>query len=154
MPSFRPAGPADLDAVLPLVQAYYAEDGYPFVPERARHALAGILGEPAFGRVWLLEDDDGAAAGYVVLTLGYSLEYHGRDAFIDELYIAPRLRRHGLAREAMALADRACRELGVQALHLEVEHDKPATEAWYRRLGFQDHNRRLLTRWLAEATDR
>lgn len=38
MPSFRPAGPADRDAVLPLVQAYYAEERYPSVsgaPARA-----------------------------------------------------------------------------------------------------------------------
>jgi GNAT superfamily N-acetyltransferase len=27
------------------------------------------------------------AVGYIVLTFGYSLEYLGRDAFIDEFYL-------------------------------------------------------------------
>ncbi|HXH06498.1 MAG TPA: GNAT family N-acetyltransferase [Vicinamibacterales bacterium] len=148
MPSFRPAGPADLDALLPLVEAYYAEERYPFVREAARGALAGLLAEPAYGRVWVLEADDGGMVGYVVVTLGYSLEFHGRDAFIDELYILPALRGRGLGRDAVALAEHACRELGVRALHLEAERRKPRLHAWYRRLGFEDHDRRLMTKRL------
>jgi len=35
------------------------------------------------GRVWLIQYQ-GQVIGYVILTLGYSLEYGGRDAFIDE----------------------------------------------------------------------
>ncbi len=52
----------------------------------ARGALEVLVGDETLGRVWVI-CAAGAAIGYVVLTLGYSLEYGGRDACIDELYV-------------------------------------------------------------------
>ncbi|MEZ5287424.1 MAG: GNAT family N-acetyltransferase [Vicinamibacterales bacterium] len=144
---FRPAGPADLDRLLALQTAYYAEDGYPHRPAAAAEAWALVLGTPALGRVWLATAGDEAAA-YVVLALGFSLEYLGRDAFVDELYVAPPWRGQGLGRAALAVVEEACRELGVRALHLEVERDKPAATALYRQSGFRAHDRVLMTRLL------
>ena len=37
---------------------------------------------------------------------------------------------------------------GVSALHLEVERQNEAAQGFYRRLGFKDHDRYLMTRWL------
>ena len=45
-----------------------------------------FLSVPAFGKAWLLCAGS-KPVGYVVLTLGFSFEFHGHDAFIDELYI-------------------------------------------------------------------
>ena len=41
------------------------------------------------------------AVGYLVLTLGYSLEYGGRDAFIDEVYIRSSYRGRGIGTAAL-----------------------------------------------------
>ena len=89
--------------------------------------------------------------GYVVLTLGYSLEYHGMDAFVDELYVAPNERGHGLGKRALALVETGCRKLGVRALHLEVEQNKLAAQELYRKWGFSDHRRYLMTKVLTTA---
>src|SRR4029077_2053673 len=85
-PSFRLASESDTDLLLQMMREYYVFDGHAFDPDRARVALLAFLREPSFGRAWLFFDDS-TPIGYIVLTLGYSLEYLGRDAFIDEFYL-------------------------------------------------------------------
>jgi ribosomal protein S18 acetylase RimI-like enzyme len=143
----RPATPADLERLRDLMAANYAESGYPFDPAAARDCFAAMLRDPALGRVWLVEAG-GEVAGYAVLAFGYSLEYRGRDAFVDDLYVAPAQRGRGLGRAALEAVEAAARELGVRALHLEVERGNSAAQALYRRRGFRDNDRRLLTKRL------
>lgn len=145
--TLRTAQQGDLDALLGLQRTYYLEDGYAFVESEAREAWATLLSDSELGCVWMIENDSGAV-GYLVVTLGYSLEYRGRDAFVDELFVLSRQRRRGLGTTALAVAEETCRELGVRALHLEVERDKLAEQATYRRWGFADHRRYLMTKLL------
>jgi GNAT superfamily N-acetyltransferase len=142
------AGAQAAPAILEMMERFYAEERYPFDLEKARGALESFLAEPALGRAWLFEDG-GAHVGYFVLTLGFSLEYGGRDAFVDELFVAPSHRGRGLGRRALEVIDEACRDLGVRALHLEVEKDNVPAAELYRKNGFEDHDRRLMTKRLA-----
>jgi ribosomal protein S18 acetylase RimI-like enzyme len=87
-------------------------------------------------------------AGYVVLTLGFSFEFRGHDAFIDELYIEPAYRRRGYGREAVRFLEEQARKMGANALHLEVDYGNDPAMELYRRSGYQDHNRFLMTKWL------
>lgn len=148
-PTFRLAGEADLETLLGFMRQFYAIDAYPFDEQAARRALSEFLAEPLFGRVWLIEVD-AVPVGYVVLTLGYSLEFHGRDAFIDELFVAPAYRHRGIGKRAMQFVETACRALGVHALHLEVERHNTAAQQLYRQSGFEDHDRFLFSKWLGE----
>ena len=80
--------------------------------------------------------------------LGFSFEFHGHDAFIDELYIEAAFRRRGYGRQAVAFVEKRAHEMGVNAIHLEVDRgNDPACEL-YRRAGYQDHDRFLMTKWL------
>ncbi len=143
------ATPHSAEALLDLLEQFYIEARYPFDREKARTALEPFLADPALGRAWLFRDG-GAPVGYFVLTLGWSLEYGGRDAFVDELFVSPSHRGRGLGRRALEVIDEACRELGVRALHLEVEKDNVAAVELYRQRGFEDHDRRLMTRRFTE----
>ena len=119
----------------------------PFDEAAARAAFRQFLTLPSFGRVWLLCEDN-KPVGYVALTLGFSFEFHGHDAFIDELYVDAARRGRGLGREAVAFVEKKAREMGVNAIHLEVDRgNEPALEL-YRRAGFEDHDRFLMTKWL------
>ena len=118
-----------------------------FDQQAARQALQLLLAEPELGRTWLIIDN-GAAVGYVVLTLSFSFEYRGRDAFIDELYIEPTHRRRGLGRAAMEFAEKRAKELEVNALHLEVDRGNDPAVELYKRMGYADHDRYLMTKWL------
>ena len=132
------------------MRRYYAEDGYSFDETGARRALRELIEKETLGRVWVAEDA-GDVIGYLAVTLGFSLEYRGRDAFIDELYIAADHRGRGLGREALEIAQRYCRDQGARALHLEVERHRTAARELYRRIGFEDHDRGLMTLWLDHA---
>ena len=145
---FRTAVPSDVGQVLEFMRALNEEDGAtPFQADRAEAALRSLLGEPDRGRVWVIERA-GSPAGYLVVTWGYSLEFHGRDAFIDELYVAPAHRGVGLGRQAVELAEAACRAYGVGALHLEVETGNERAHALYRQSGFAERGLRLMTKRL------
>jgi ribosomal protein S18 acetylase RimI-like enzyme len=101
--------------------------------------------DPSLGRIWLIYSDE-TAIGYVVLTFGFSLEYHGRDAFIDELFLLEAYRGQGIGSKIMQFALDACPALGIHALHLEVEPDNQAGLRLYRKHGFEKHDRHLMTR--------
>ena len=145
----RLAGPGDVARLVELMVEFYAETGHPCDPARAAIAFDELVRDPLLGRVWLL-DQDGAAVGYAVLTLGYSLEYGGRDAFVDDLFVQVPYRARGLGKAAIVEAKRTCLELGVRALHLEVGRDNHVAREIYRKAGFLDHDRLLLTLPLAD----
>jgi diamine N-acetyltransferase len=143
--AIRAATLGDLDALLPLVRDFYAEDKHPFDAVAVRAALEGLVRDPAFGRAFLIEAGE-APAGYLVVTFGYSLEFRGRDAFLDELYVAPAHRGRGFGREALRVAEACCLEAGVRALHLEVRHDNEAAQSLYRSWGFGDRESYLMSK--------
>jgi diamine N-acetyltransferase len=144
---FRLAELGDVDAIVAMMRDYYGQDGYTFVEEEARAAALMLINDPSLGRLWVARDGNTVVA-YVAVALGFSFEYRGREAFVDELFIAESHRGRGLGREALEIAESYCREAGVNALHLEVErHREPALEL-YRRRGFEDYGRYLMTKWL------
>jgi ribosomal protein S18 acetylase RimI-like enzyme len=113
----------------------------------ARASFRQLLTLPAFGRTWLLCVEN-KPVGYIVLTIGFSLEFHGHDAFIDELYVDAAYRRRGFARQAVAFLEQRAREMGVNAIHLEVDRGNDPAVELYRRMEYEDHARFLMTKWL------
>lgn len=118
-----------------------------FDETKARAAFRNFLSLPAFGVVWLLCEES-ATVGYIVLTLGFSFEFHGHDAFIDELYIDTAHRRRGFGRQTLEFVEKKAREMGVNAIHLEVDRGNDSAFELYRRAGYKDHQRFLMTKWL------
>jgi ribosomal protein S18 acetylase RimI-like enzyme len=146
MPALVPAGPGDRAALEAMVRAYYAEDGLAFDMQRQGAALDAVLDGEPLALAWLVRHE-GASVGYVVLTLGFSLESGGREGFIDELYITPLVRGRGLGAQVLALVEREAGKLGLKKLYLEVGHDNPA-QRLYGRVGFVDHRRHLMSKFL------
>jgi ribosomal protein S18 acetylase RimI-like enzyme len=85
----------------------------------------------------------------MIVTFGYSIEFGGRDAFLDELFISPDARGRGLGTRALEVAAQACREAGILAVRLEVDRGNTGAQRLYRAHGFVDHDRYLMTRWLS-----
>ena len=145
MSRFRVATNADVDAIVGMMRTYYAEDDYAFSEQASRANLSTFIAHEHLGRLWVAEVD-GVVAGYMAVTLGFSFEYGGTDAFIDEIVIGEQFRRRGLGREAMDVALDYCRRAGVKALHLEVESHRTSALRLYEQAGFEHHNRHLMTK--------
>lgn len=143
--SARVAKPEDLARLVPLVRELWKHERMTWDETRTPEALARLLGDETLGRVWISEDA-GRAIGYIALCFGYSLEFFGRDAFVDELYVDPAYRNHGHGAHLLAVVEAACPELGVRALHLELDHANERARNLYLRAGFADHERFLMTR--------
>ncbi len=146
---FRPASLEDEEPLLGMMRNLAEQEpgAYYFDEPVVRQVLRKFLMTADLGQVWIFFDGK-IPVGYIVLTLGFSFEYHGRDAFIDELYVQPEYRRQGIGKRAMRFVEERARELGVNALHLEVDQgNEPAAEL-YRRTGYENHARFLMTKWL------
>jgi diamine N-acetyltransferase len=146
-PQFRIATESDVDILLDFMQSYYVFDGHGFDREKARAALIPLLHNSDFGRAWLIFDAD-LPVGYIVICLGYSLEWLGRDAFVDEFYLLEKCRNRGWGQKTMIFLEQAARELGVRALHLEVMEGNNVAARLYRKIGFQPHHSTFFSKWI------
>lgn len=130
-----------------LMVDFYAIDHYPFNREKSERNFLLLIGNPALGRLWLIADGD-QIIGYVFLAFGFSFEYGGRNAFIDELFLKPEWRNRGIGKTVLAFIEEQAMELGVQTLHLEVEPHNAAGLGLYSSRGFKDSGRHLLVKRL------
>ena len=138
--AIRPAGLDDLPDLSVLMQEYYAYDELKFNKDSALSALRNLLADEALGRAWLIDRGE-RTLGYIVLTFGYSLEFGGRDAFIDELYIREPYRGCGIGTRSLELVESAARTMGIRALHLEVDRGNQGARRFYKNRGFTDRSR-------------
>ncbi len=142
---FRRAEPAHLDTLIDFMRAYYTFDGIPFDAVKQRSALSGLIANPQHGFAWLIEYDD-AVIGYMAVCFGYSLEFGGRDAFVDEIYLLPEARGKGIGTQAMNVMLEVCRTNGIQAVHLEVSPDNESAITYYQKSGFVRSDFSLMSR--------
>ena len=119
----------------------------PFDEKQRRAIFDGFVRDNTYGKAWLILYNE-KYAGYVVLTVSFSFEYRGYDAFIDELYIAEVYRRRGIGLRAMEFVEGAAAEMGVNAIHLEVTDGNGPAIGLYRRAGYSANERFLMTKWL------
>ena len=146
--SLRPATAGDLPALLDLAVAFYAEDGFT-TPRSALAANLPVLVGSAAARV-TVADEDGEIAGFGITTTSFGLE-NGLIAELEDLYVAPRRRRRGLARAL--IEDSAAWAASIGAAHLEIViapngQDVAHLFRYYAANGFLDEGRRLLYRRL------
>lgn len=144
---FRIVEIKDIDRVLPLMREFYAAERLPFDEAIARAGLQTLVCEKALGGAWLIQCD-GEVVGYMVMAWGFSLEFYGRYAWLDEFYIHAPHRGHGIGRQALGFLDEWCRSCGVRAIRLEVGETNIHAQRLYARSGFGFHNRELMTRWI------
>nr|WKN37454.1 GNAT family N-acetyltransferase [Tunicatimonas sp. TK19036] len=144
---FLLAQPSDQEIVLNLMSDFYAIDGYPFDRNKSQKNYQALLANESLGRLWLIKNDNNVI-GYLVLAFGFSFEYGGRDAFIDELYLKEEYRGKGLGEQTIDFVNQEAKSLGIKALHLEVERHNERGNQLYRKKGFGGAERTLLTKWL------
>ena len=128
--------PDHLDRLVTLVDAFHAEADIASTDEARRAGVAPLLDGIPYGAAYLIGPPR-APIGYIVICFGWSVEFGGLDAIIDELYIRPGVRGRGIATEALNALPRALADYGLRAIHLEVDKDNARAIKLYQRAGFQ-----------------
>lgn len=143
--TFRLASEGLIPEILEMMADFNAIDNYPFDRETGLQNLKGFLRDDSLGRLWAIHRDD-LVVGYIVLTFGFSFEYKGRDAFIDEFFIKKQFRNKGIGRETMEFIEAQAVGLGVKAIHLEVEGHNEKGNRLYTKQGYKSNSRMLLSK--------
>lgn len=145
MRSVVPADPSDLDELLPLIRELHAHEGFE-APE-LRRSVARLIGDANIGRLLVCREGN-KPLGYAIVSFGYSLEFGGRDAFVDEIYVRPESRSQGVGAHLLSACEHAALSGGARVLHLEVDRGNPRAQELYVRSGYKEHTRHLMTKWL------
>lgn len=144
---FRAATEEDRPELLTLVESFYEHEAIPFNRVVTDTALKQLLAEPSLGRLWLLDTEEGIA-GYMLIALSFILEFGGRQAFIDELFIRPAFQGRGFGKLALRFIENFCRTEKIRVLRLEVTQSNSRAIRLYSGAGFVLHDRQTMTRCL------
>ncbi len=128
-------GPDHLEKLLSLVTSFHAEEGISSTDESRRAGIGPLLGGIPHGCAYLIGPPR-SPIGYIVITFGWSVEFGGLNAIIDELFIRPGVRGRGIASEALIALPRALAGAGLRAIHLEVDKTNAQAIKLYHRAGF------------------
>jgi len=137
----------DIDRLLPMVAAYHAHDGIETDDAHRRAAIAPLLEGSPHGAIWMIGPKM-APVGYIAVSFGWSIEIGGLAGFIDEFWIREKVRGRGMGSEALVGLQARLRDVGVNALHLEVNTENARTMRIYEAAGFERRRFYLMT-WQA-----
>lgn len=140
---FKPIAVQDIPLVVNMMSDFYAIDNYPIDKEVSAGLLMNFIENESLGKGWLILNND-EPVGYVILTFIFSLEYKGRIAFLDELYIKDEARSKGLGKMALDFIKQQAELLSVKLIYLEVEPHNEKAKQLYLSRGFSLHNRQLM----------
>ena len=138
---------SDIEQILVLIHDFYQHFDYPYIESEKRLTLEDLFERPTAGRIYLIQKEQ-KIVGYVFLSFYFSIEFGGRTAFIDELFVLPGDRGQGIGSKVINLIEQKCLELNLKAIHLESERTNEGATALYLKLGFVDYDRRLMTKKL------
>ena len=136
MISISRAGPADLDALAQLFDAYRQFYGQASDVPRARDWLRSRLrvGES----VVLLAKREGTTVGFVQLYPMFSSVRTAKTWILNDLYVEAGARRGGVARALLDAAAKFARDDGAAGISLETTQDNAAARALYRAAGWNE----------------
>lgn len=130
------AKPVHLNTLLPLCAAFHAEEGIESTQEQRAAGLLPLLEGTPYGAAYVIGPAR-APIGYVVICFGWSVEFGGLDAVVDELFVRPSVRGRGVATEALTSLPNALSAFGLRAIHLEVNRENETAIKLYQRAGFK-----------------
>ncbi|MBN1898898.1 MAG: GNAT family N-acetyltransferase [Spirochaetes bacterium] len=152
MEKFKTAEKKDISSIVSLMKELYQCHNLDLNTSQARQALDLLIENSNYGRIWLILQNE-KVIGYMVLTFGFSLEYFGKDAFLDEIFIREDYRSLDIGQKAYQYLEKTAKKMGIKAIHLEVKDKNTFTSSRYRKWGFKEHKSHLLTKWIDKKLD-
>jgi GNAT superfamily N-acetyltransferase len=95
-----------------------------------------LLGLP--GIVAVLAEDDSEPVGFALVSLRPAIWFDGPVSQLEELYVVPARRDHGIGTAILDLCRRLVREAGSPEMHINVDEVDTDTRRFYERHGFMN----------------
>jgi GNAT superfamily N-acetyltransferase len=129
---------ADMPQIARLVEHYWRfEQIEGFDAHETQKLLNTLLSQPQLGAIWLAAMGHDPV-GYAIVTFVFSLEHRGMIAEIDEFFVLPEARSHGVGARLLAVFEKHLRAHDFVRLQLQIARDNHRARSFYRRQGFED----------------
>ncbi len=111
-------------------------------PAQTQEALRQLIQNPELGQAWFLaitEQDHTSLIGHLILSYSFSLEFGGRMAIIDQIYLKPEWRNQGIGTLFFPLVEAQLHQAQTKAISLEVNIGNKDARRFYERHDFVPH---------------
>jgi aminoglycoside 6'-N-acetyltransferase I len=146
--SIRRATKAEFEVTLPLLERFFAEEGFETTSAQIRAGLVGLLSdeESAVFVAW----QDAEAVGVATVTTSSGIEF-GLSAELEDLYVDPEVRGRGVGGKLIEAVKSWCRSKRctlVAAMVTPEGQDAHDLVGYYATHGFRETGRTLLYAYL------
>jgi ribosomal protein S18 acetylase RimI-like enzyme len=138
------AAPREAERLVEVVRRFHGKSGHAVGPGQAA-AIRDLCSDASLGRAWLLTDGR-QDVGYSLAYWRHSIDYGGRVAVLDDLWIDAAFRGHGLGRRLLGAVLAEVSGVGARAVLVEADPADAPAMALYWRLGFAPKGTVLLVR--------
>lgn len=127
----------DFEEVLGMMKVFYASPAvlHKASEEVLRRDIEDCLGDMPFIEGYVFEEE-GNIAGYAMVAKGYTTEYGGLCIWVEDLYMKPEYRHHGLGSRFFAFLEKEYEGKAVR-FKLEVEEENSTAIEAYKKNGYQ-----------------
>jgi len=143
----RKATVEDVQTILGFMKSFYEYDGLNYDKEKSEATLHEFIKSKA-GSLFVTESS-GKPVGYFCLAYGYSLELHGKDCFLDEIFIIPEYRKQGIGAEVMKFIEDYLKKENFKSIHLIVFEKNILAQQFYIKKGFRTRDAVFMTKSLS-----
>lgn len=128
----------DREIYLEMTEEFYSSDAvlHPIPRSYCEAAWDEMMRSEDYVKGYILELD-GKTAGYALASFTFSQEAGGLAVWLEELYIRPEFRCHGLGKEFFAYVDEVIAPK-VKRIRLEIEPDNLRARKLYVAMGYED----------------
>lgn len=141
---------ATLDDVSPIVrmmETFNHEEDIAITARAIEESVSSLLNNPAWGGI-LVADIGGVPSAYALYSFGFDIEFGGRLATLNELFVLPRHRGKGVGQALLAAVQGRVRGSGAHTLELLVRRENVGAQLFYRRNDFTFDPRLLMVKRL------
>ena len=143
----RAATSTDRARVVALLVAQLREHDIATPEPGVAAAVDRVLRSPDWGRI-LVATAAGEIVGVAALSFAWPIEAGGMTAWLEELYVEPARRGHGIGGVLLGAACRLAEECAARCIDLEIVAGHERVERLYARAGFVALPRRHWSRVL------
>lgn len=128
----------DRDVYLQMAEAFYQSPAVlaPIPRSYMERTFDEMMRSDVYVDGYLMETEDGAPMGYILIAKTFSQEPGGLAVWVEELSVLPEYREQGAGTQALKWVQRRYPEC--RRIRLEVELDNERAIELYSRLGFKE----------------